>query len=170
MKPAPPIASQESTEHFFDLLKKFDTAILVTRAPSGSLHGRPLTIADKEVDGTLWFLTSVQSVKVAEISADSRALVTMQSSNQFIVAHGIVQCVSDRAKAHALWTETQRIWFKDRDDPDILLLRFAPSEAEFWDNAGALGVAFALRAAKAIVTHEPLTDRGDPKAHGKVPL
>jgi general stress protein 26 len=170
MKPTPPITSKESTEHFFDLLTKFDTAILVTRTPSGTMHGRPLIIADKELDGTLWFLTSVQSMKVAELATDSRALVSMQNSKQFIVAHGVAEIVSDRAKVGELWTETQRVWFKGKDDPDIAVVRFSPVEAEFWDNAGALGIAFALRAAKAMVTHEPLADRGDPKAHGKVPL
>jgi general stress protein 26 len=170
MKPTPPVASPESAEHFFELLKKFDTAILVTRTQSGSLHGRPLTVADKESNGTLWFLTSVQSVKVTEIGADARALVTMQNSNQFIVAHGVTEIVSDRAKIADLWSEVQRVWFHGKDDPDIAVLRFSPVEAEFWDNAGSLGVKFALRAAKAIATNEPLTDRGEPKAHGKVDL
>lgn len=170
MKPSPPTTSQESTEHFFELLQKFDTAILVTRAPAGTMHGRPLTIADKEVDGTLWFLTSVQSGKVAEIAADARALVAMQSSNRFIVVHGLVEVVADRDKVDDLWSEAQRVWFEGKDDPDIAVLRFSPVEVEFWDNAGALGIAFAFRAAKAILSHEPLGDRGDPRAHGKVSL
>jgi general stress protein 26 len=168
MKPSPPVASRESTHHFFELLQKFDTAILVTRAPSGTMHGRPLTIAEKEPDGTLWFLTSIQSVKVAEIAVDSRALVAMQSANRSIVAHGVVEIVSDRARVDELWSELQRVWFKGKDDPDIAVLRFSPVEAEFWDNAGALGVAFAFKAAKAIATNQPLADRGDAKAHGKV--
>jgi len=168
MKPAPPSTSEESRRHFFEILKKFDTAMLVTRTPADGLHGRPLGLADTEDDGTLWFMTSVQSVKVAELRADSRALIAMQKSNQWIVAEGYVEIVSDQEKVHELWTEAQRIWFKGKDDPDITLLRFSPVEAEFWDNAGALGVKFAFEAAKAIVTSEPLADRGDPKAHGKV--
>jgi general stress protein 26 len=170
MKPSPPSTSKESADHFFEILQKFDTAILVTRAQSGSLHGRPLTIAKKELDGTLWFLTSVQSGKVAEVVTDSRTLVTMQSSNRFIVAHGIAELVPDRGKIDELWSEVQRVWFKGKDDPDIAVVRFCPSEAEFWDNAGALGIQFVFNAAKAIVSHEPMTDRGDPKAHGKVTL
>ena len=42
--------------------------------------------------------------------------------------------------------------------------------AEYWDNAGAQGIKFAFHALKAVVTGEPLTDRGDAKQHGKVSL
>jgi hypothetical protein len=45
-----------------------------------------------------------------------------------------------------------------------------PSDAEYWDNAGAQGLRFAFAAAKAVVQGAPLTDRGDPKAHAKVTL
>jgi general stress protein 26 len=168
MKPAAPSTSEESRRHFFELLKKFDTATLVTRRPSGDLHGRPLSLAKRQDDGTLWFVTSLESVKVDEISADSRVLVVMQNANQFIAAQGLVAIVLDRAKIRELWTEAQRTWFKDKEDPDVALLRFSPVEAEFWDNAGALGMKFAFQAAKAMLKREPLADRGDPKAHGKV--
>jgi len=148
----------------------FDTAMLVTRPADDSLHGRPLSVAGREPDGTLWFVTSVQSPKVAEIATDPRSLVTMQSSNRFVVLEGTAQVVDDRAKIRELWSPAQRIWFESENDPDIVLIRFSPKEAEYWDNAGAQGIRFAFAAAKAIVTGEPLTDRGDSKAHGKVGL
>src|SRR5687768_10624530 len=169
-KPAPPSQSSESREHFFELLKEFDTATLVTRGEAETLHGRPLSVAGREADGTLWFLTSAQSPKVTEISADARALVVMQTSSRFVVAQGTADVVNDRAKVKELWSEVQRIWFEGKDDPDIVLVRFTPAEAEFWDNAGAQGIRFAFEALKAVVKGEPLSDRGDPKAHGKVSL
>jgi general stress protein 26 len=170
MKPAVPESSEDARHHFFELLEKFDTTMLVTHSGDGSLHGRPLSIASKEKDGTLWFLTSHQSGKVDEIAADARALVAMQSSNRFVVAHGIAEVLQDRAKVDELWTEAQRVWFRGKDDPDIALVRFSPVEAEFWDNAGAQGVKFVLAAAKAVLEGEPLADRADAKAHGKVSL
>lgn len=169
-KPSTQRSSDTATEHFFELLKKFDSATLVTRVPDGSLHGRPLNIAGKEEDGTLWFMTSRQSMKVEEILADRHALVAMQNSRQFIVCHGSAFVVDDRAKVHELWSEAQRVWFKGEDDPDITLVCFKPVEAEFWDNAGVLGAKFAFEAAKAILKGQPLRDRSDDRAHGRVPF
>jgi general stress protein 26 len=169
-KPSTPIESSESKQHFFEVLADFDTAMLVTRPADDSLHGRPLSIAGREPDGTLWFMTSVQSPKVAEIVADQRSLVTLQSSNRFVALEGTAQIVGDPEKIRELWSPAQRIWFESENDPDIVLIRFSPKEAEYWDNAGAQGIRFAFAAAKAVLMREPLTDRGDPKAHGKVGL
>ena len=169
-KPAPPSASNESKEHLFEVVERFDTAVLVTSAENGDFHGRPMSIAGKDGDGTLWFLTSIESPKIDELANDARALAVMQSSNQFVVVRGLATTLRDQAKVDELWSEAQRIWFKGKDDPDIALVRFSPVEAEFWDNTGARGIGFAVRALKAIATGEPMTDRGSPKAHGKVPL
>ena len=168
-KPASPNRSNVSRQHFFEVLKDFDTAVLVTLGEE-RMHGRPMSVAGRDDDGTLWFVTSIQSPKVAEIAADRHALVVMQSSNRFIVIEGRAAVVRDRAKLEELWSEAQRIWFEGKDDPDIALVRFSPVEAEYWDNAGVQGLAFAFEALKAIASGEPLTDRGSPKAHGKVPL
>jgi len=169
-KPTPPLQTDESKRHYFEVLDDFDTAMLVTRPGDGRLHGRPLSIAGKDPDGTLWFVTSARSPKVDEIEADACALVTMQSSSRWLTLEGTAEIVRDRAKVEELWSVAQRIWFENEDDPDIALVRFVPNAAEYWDNAGAQGIRFAFAAAKAIVQGKPLTDRGDPKAHGKVSL
>lgn len=169
-KPAPPNQSAEAKRHFFELLKEFDTATVVTRPADGSLHGRPLSIAAKDDDGTLWFVTSVESPKVKELLQDARTLVVLQGGSRYAVAEGTAGIVRDRAKIEELWSEGQRVWFENKDDPDIALVRFSPVSAEYWDNAGAQGIKFAFHALKAVVTGQPLTDRGDPKQHGKVSL
>lgn len=169
-KPAPPSTSEESKEHLFDVLKRFDTAVLVTSSQSGDFHGRPMSIAGKDGDGTLWFLTSIASPKIDELENDARALAVMQSPNRFVVVRGLAAVSRNQAKVDELWSEAQRIWFKGKDDPDIAVVRFSPELAEFWDNSGVRGVGFAVRALKAIATGEPMNDRGSPKAHGKVPL
>jgi general stress protein 26 len=87
-KPTPAVQTSESTRHYFEVVEDSDTAMLVTRPSDGSLHARPLSIAGKDPDGALWFVTSVASPKVAEIESDPRALVTLQSSNRFVAIEG----------------------------------------------------------------------------------
>jgi general stress protein 26 len=169
-KPATPTRSDASTEHFFELLKGFDTAVLVTLGEVERMHGRPMSVAGREDDGTLWFMTSIESPKVSEVLSDRHALVVMQSSSRFIVVEGLAAIVRDRAKIEELWSPAQRIWFEGKDDPDIALVRVSPVTAEYWDNAGLHGLRFAFEALKAMASGQPLTDRGSPKAHGKVEL
>lgn len=153
--------------HFLELLKSFKTATLVTRDVGGQ-HGRPMSIGHVEDDGAVWFLTDIQSAKVAELAQDARGLVSLSESDRYVVMTGEVQIVRDPAKAKDLWKEPFRVWFKGPDDPSLALLRFEPSEGEYWNNAGAQGIKQAFRAAKAYIQGEQLKDTDDPGVHGRV--
>jgi general stress protein 26 len=161
-----------SEQHFFELLHEFDTANLITRARStGELHGRPMAVADVSEDGTLWFITNIDSPKVLEVRDDSRALVSLQSSRQFVTMNGHLELIADRAKVDKIWKEAYRLWFDGQDDPELVLLRFTPFDAEYWDNSGAHGIKHAFEAAKAYLRGQKVNPGdSDPEAHAKVVL
>ncbi len=157
--------------HFFELLHEFDTATVITRARTGELHGRPMHVAEVGDDGTLWFVTNVDSTKVLEVRDDSRAMVSLQNSKQFVTMNGHFELVADRAKVEALWKEPYRIYFDGKSDPEIVLLRFTPFDAEYWDNAGARGVKHAFEAAKAYLKGQKIDPAEyDPEAHARLQL
>jgi general stress protein 26 len=156
-------------EHFLELLQKFDTGTLVTHGRDGQLHGRPMSVARKDKDGELWFLTSADSGKVSELTRDERALVSFADSDRFVVVDGVVETVQSPDIARALWKEPFRLWFTGPDDPKLVVLRFAPTSGEYWNNAGAQGVKYAFRAAKAYIKGEQLKDaEKDVEQHGVV--
>lgn len=156
-------------ENFLELLQKFDTGTLVTHGEDGQLHGRPMSIARQEQDGELWFLTSADSGKMSELIRDERALVSLADSERFVVMDGVVETVQSSEMARSLWKEPFRLWFSGPDDPKLVILRFAPSAGEYWNNAGAQGVKHAFRAAKAYIKGEQLQDSTkDAAMHGTV--
>ena len=160
-----------SERHFFELLREFDTANVITRARTGSLHGRPMAIVDVGEDATLWFITGVDSPKVLEVRDDSRAMICLQSSTRFVTINGHLELVADRAKVDQIWKEAYRVWFEGQNDPELVLLRFTPFDAEYWDNSGAHGIKHAFEAAKAYLQGQKLTRAdADPEAHAKVVL
>jgi general stress protein 26 len=160
-----------SEDHFFTILSEFDTATVITRARTGDLHGRPMAIADIGEDGTLWFVTGVDSPKVLEVRADSRAMISLQSSSRFVTMNGHFELVADRAKVDQIWKEVYRVWFDGQNDPELVLLRFTPFDAEYWDNSGAHGIKHAFEAAKAYLRGQKLDpSNAEPEAHGKVVL
>ena len=161
-----------SESHFFELLHEFDTATLVTRARStGELHGRPMAVAEVDDDGSLWFITNVDSTKVLEVRDDSRAMVSLQSPKQFVTMNGHLELVADRAKVDEVWKEPYRVWFDGQNDPELVLLKFTPFDGEYWDNAGARGMKYAFEAAKAYLKGQKLEPKADDaEVHGRVVL
>lgn len=154
-------------EHLYDLLKEFDTAMLVTRAADGYLHARPMAVAELRADADAYFVTNIVSPKVAEIYADADVLLTFQSANQYAAVYGRVNVIRDRALIERFWKDAWAAWFpRGKFDPAIALLRFDAEHGEFWTNAGMRGAQYAFEAAKAYVTGEP--PRPDPGHHGRV--
>lgn len=159
----------DKREHLYDLLKNFDTAMLVARSADGHMHARPMAVAEMRPDADAYFVTSIESPKVAEISANSNVTLTFQSSNQFASLSGRASVVRDRALVDRLWKEAWKIWFpKGKTDPSIAMLKFSAQDGEYWDNAGAQGLKFAFEAAKAYIKGD--RPKEDEKQHAKVEL
>ncbi|MBN9165797.1 MAG: hypothetical protein BGO98_11415 [Myxococcales bacterium 68-20] len=157
----------ESTKtHLKSLLESFDTGMLITHYDDRE-HGRPMSIAAVEGSNTIWFATAQSSPKSDEIRRDTRVSVTFQSRRRFVALSGTAELVDDRSKIHELWRPSWKLWFtKGKDDPSIVLIRVTVTDAEFWDNAGAIGIRFAFKAAKALLTkHEMPYVEGQ---HGRV--
>lgn len=153
----------------YDLLKDFDTAMLVTRSSEDHMHARPMAVAELRAGGDAYFVTSIDSPKVDEIKRNPNVTLTFQSSNQFASVCGRIGVVRDPALIDRLWKEAWKVWFpKGKSDPSISLLKFDAQHGEYWDNAGAQGLKYAFEAAKAYVKGEtPTTDQ---KQHAKVDL
>jgi general stress protein 26 len=162
---------KKAQQNFFELLKKFDTAMLVTHSgKSAPLHARPMAVAETSEDGSVWFITGQDTPKVDEIQHDSELVATFQHERQFLSVSGRAELHHDRARIHKVWKESFRAWFNGKDDPNIVLIRLNPSSAEYWDNTGLKGLKFALKVAAAYVTGQELRGSGDVNTHAKVPL
>ena len=100
----------DKTEHLYDLIEGFGTAMLVT-CKSGGLHARPMAVAQIEHGADAYFATSIDSPKVAEIEADPHVLLTFQSNAKFASVDGEAAVVRDRALIDKLWSSEWKMWF-----------------------------------------------------------
>ena len=164
--------SQKAHDNFFELLSKFDNAMLVTQSgPAGSLHARPMAIAETGTDGSLWFITGADTLKIDEIQAHEQVLAVLQNQKQWLSISGRAELDRDRAHVQKVWTESFRVWFDGPDDPNIVLIHLRPSEAEYWDLSGVKkGLKFALQYANAYVSGKPLRGPQDPDTHAKIQM
>jgi general stress protein 26 len=160
--------SAAQLEHkLHELVRSFDTAMLVTHTPQGA-HARPMAVADVTAPGELWFVARDDSPKAAEIQADQRVLVTMQSGAKQVAVYGHARLERDARKVQELWREAWRVWFDDKNDPRIVLIHVRPDEAEYWDNSGSAGLKFFVKAAAAYVSGKEMRDVDDPKVHARL--
>ena len=156
-------------ERLTDLIKDFDTAMLVASAPNRRTHARPMRVAEIREDGDIFFATSTGSPKIAEIAANPEVIVTFQDSNQFASIAGRAEVVKDRNLIDRLWSEAWKVWFPEgKNDPTLCLIRVDGREGEYWDNAGVQGIKQAFQQAKAYM--QGRTPVQDEKQNAKVRL
>src|SRR5947208_756945 len=107
------------SETVCDMLRSFDTAMLVTFAQSTSLRARPMAIARVENNGDLWFFSGRSTHKVGEVEDNYHVVVVCQKDHaQYLSVTGTAELVRDRAQARALWKESYKVWFPAGvDDP-----------------------------------------------------
>lgn len=147
------ISESEKRDRLKKLVSDFDTAMLVTHLKDGQLRSRPLAIAEKGEDGSLYFAISVDSAKVQEIAGDSHVNLSMQDKRRFVSVTGRARVVDDRAMVERLWSESWKVWFpKGKDDPSLRILIVDPSEAAYWDASGIEGLKYLFESAKAYLT------------------
>src|SRR5690606_6050132 len=138
-----------------DVLRGFSTVMVTTTAENGTLHARPMAVAEVDDQGELWFVTSSESEKTGEVKRDHRAVVTGQSSSPYASVSGRLDLIHDRERVHALWKEAWKVWFPEgKDDPSIVLMRLRPEIGEYWDNSGIQGVRYLFEAARALLDGE----------------
>lgn len=119
-----------------DLIEAARTAMLTTTDEDGTLRSRPLATLQVDASGALWFFTSASSPKIHQIDAHPQVNVSYANleKQDFVSVCGPASLVRDKAKMKELWTPWIKPWFpKGLDDPDLVLLKVAIQEAEFWD-------------------------------------
>lgn len=146
------LSEDEKRQRLSTLLSLFDTAMLVTRTEDGGMRARPLSIAESQDDGAMYFSTAVDSPKVEELEADPHVNVVMQDGRRFVSVSGTATVVRNRALIERLWRPAWKVWFPQGiDDPSLCLLRIDPTEAAYWDLTGTTGIRYAFEMAKAYV-------------------
>ena len=162
---------ESAREKVFEMLHAFETAMMVTRAPSGPLDCRPMHIAALEKDGRLWFITSIESDAALHVKKDPEVLLVMQDEHRrYLSIFGRAAVVNDREQIRRLWKEPYRVWFPGGvDDLDVVLIGVTPDYAEFWDTTGVNKLRYLFEAAKAYATGtRPEIETGE--QHGRTRL
>lgn len=159
----------EERKRVHELLKSFDTVMLVTHRGNVELDARPMHVARVDENCDVWFLSGADG-KVAELRDNAWAqIVAQDKDSSWLSLAGRVRISSRLEEIEALWSEAYKVWFpRGKEDPTIRVLHFQSTSGEYWDQRGTNKVEYALKAAAAFISGtepRPGTDE-----HGKVGL
>lgn len=155
------IATQTSAEliHVSKLIENIPIAMLTNLDDDGALASRPMTALEMDAQGALWFFTDVQSSKVDHLRAVNLSF-TDRDQGAYVSLSGHGEINADRARIQSLWTVLAKPWFPDGpDSSNLVLLKFIPDRADYWDGSSskmvrALGMIASVIAGKPIALGE----------------
>jgi general stress protein 26 len=143
----------------WELMKKIGFAMLVTR-DGGKLRARPISAFVERDENAIYFLTDARRHKDEEIARDPSINLSFADarSQKYVSVTGTAAVANDRAKIKELFSTPAKAWWESADDPNILVLKITPEDAEFWDSPGSV-ISYVKMAAAAVTGSRP--DLGD---------
>ena len=144
-----------AAKRIVEMVKQSKSCFFCTqKAISPSLGVRPMSIQKSDEDGTLWFLSSNDSHKNAEILEDNFVKLFFQGSahSDFLYLTGHASISEDPSVIHDLWDPLLKTWFTEGiNDPRISVIKVEPSEGYYWDTKHNMAIGLIKRVAGAIM-------------------
>jgi len=149
------LAGVDAIERIKDMIDDADSCFFCTGNGQGPSRGvRPMSVLQADDDGTLWFLSAIDSHKNAELKADPSVKLYFQVDKHagFLELDGHAEISQDKARIKQLWDSHLKVWFTEgEDDPRITVLKVTPKFGYYWDNKHGQVVAGAKMAIGAVI-------------------
>ncbi len=129
-----------------ELISGIDIAILTTVRPDRSLHSCPMAAHGVDAEGAFWFITGSNTEKVEAVRSMQHVSLCFAdpASQRYVSISGSCELVRDQAKAKELWKPAYKLWFSGGlEDPNLILMRIAVQQAEYWDADGSRMVSLS---------------------------
>ncbi|QRG06504.1 pyridoxamine 5'-phosphate oxidase family protein [Xanthobacter dioxanivorans] len=113
------------------------------------LRARPMAPVVQQAERAIWFVTDRRGAKDDEIAREPHVCLTfVDHSDRFhLSVSGRAEVVRDTAKLKEIWTSYMEAFFPGGpDDPNAILVKVEPDQAEYWDGDGDIVSAFKLAA------------------------
>tara|TARA_R100000935_G_scaffold927_2_gene3137 strand:- start:825 stop:1325 length:501 start_codon:yes stop_codon:yes gene_type:complete len=125
----------EALKKMRKLVDDIDFCMMLTDLNTKPISAIPMSTKKVDEAGNIWFLSGKNSEHNSNISQDSKTqlLYSDNSDMEFISIYGSASIHNDKDIIHELYSKSDDAWFKDKNDPNITAIKFAPSEAYYWD-------------------------------------
>lgn len=132
------MSSPEHKQKVWNLIEDIKVGMLVSKENNKSedLRARPMALVQDAYDGTLYFYTSKDDAKTAEIENDRSVCVTFSDPQEqtYVSLTGKANLTEDQQLIEKYWNPWVAAWFENgKDDTDIAMLKIKINKGEHWD-------------------------------------
>jgi len=150
---------EEVQDRIWELADKIDICMFTTWDGERQ-RSRPLSARVFREDHAIYFLVDQEGHKNEQVEAFPYVSMAWVDSggHKYAVISGKAKLSNDRAQITELWSDWDKAWWDDANDPAIRLLTVTPEDGELWDSPNQL-VSTAKMAFAALTGKAP--DMGD---------
>jgi general stress protein 26 len=127
---------EEAIDKLKELIKHNPICLFTSRLTQEPFQTRPMSTAQVDDEGNLWFLSASDSYKNEEIDYDPNVQLFYVNTpdSEYLTVFGKAYIFTDREKIDEVWKPLAKAWFSEgKNDPRITLLKVVPQEAYYWD-------------------------------------
>jgi general stress protein 26 len=150
----------EAIDKLKELVKHNPICLFTSRLTQEPFQTRPMSTAQVDDEGNLWFLSASDSYKNEEIDYDPNVQLFYVNTpdSEYLTVFGKAYISTDRQKIDEVWKPLAKAWFTEgKSDPRITLLKVVPEEAYYWDTKTNKMVAM-LKILTSAVTGQTMDD------------
>lgn len=125
--------TNEARKEAIEFARKYPNSHVAT-VENNKPYVRVMQCVRLDDDLTVWYATSATSNKVRQIKANPHVCAVFYSEAKYVRVMGKAEIITDPATKADLWEdEWSRWWPKGKDDPDYVLIKITPEEADYLD-------------------------------------
>lgn len=149
------LSREETIDSLWKLAESIEYCMFVTWDGERQ-RARPLASRPKREENVIYFLSDVEGDKDNQIENFPKVTLAYADNHthDYLTVTGTAVVSNDREKIKELWTNADRAFWDDADDPSIRLITVTPEDAELWIGPNRL-VAGAKMAAAALTGAKP---------------
>ena len=165
----------ERIKEFYALVDDIKLAMLVTQTPDGAIVSRAMQTQKRRPGVDLWFVTSTETEKVAELKAHPEVNVAYvdNGSREWVSVSGVATISQDRALIQQLYQADWKAWFPENggamdgsaNDPRIVIVDIEANTVTYLKGTDSKPVAM-FKVMRAMATGKT-PDLGESKTISK---
>lgn len=134
---------KKKLQRFYEMVEDIDTAMFTTRRKDGHLVSRPMANQVAASGADLWFVTSRDASKLADLEHDPHVNLSYYKdrTREWVSVSGVAKISTSRPKIRELYRPDWKIWFGDEggekdgtaEDPRIVLIGVDIHSATFME-------------------------------------
>jgi general stress protein 26 len=139
-------------EELTKLLASFDSGVLVAQDCLGDLRAHPVALGRMMPDGSVWLAAGIDNTPVIDPDRSDACMLICERAEKHLVLSGGIALELDPARPRLEWKGRWATWFPDGPSAlSLVLARFCPRSAEYWDHTGLRPAGFMVEMARSLV-------------------